>query len=119
MREDLKIIKNVRDRFSGTFERFGTKKNYHGYAISTILLKDIKDKLGKIISDHLWFNHTKGFENLGSLNEGDIVFFDARVTPYIKGYVNNREGIDNREVDYRLSHPTKFIIKRETGIKLF
>ena len=26
---------------------------------------------------------------------------------YVKGYVNNREYIDEREIDYKLSHPTK------------
>lgn len=33
--------------------------------------------------------------------------FDARVKEYEKGYVNYRQGIDERTVDYRLSHPTK------------
>lgn len=80
MRKDLEKIENVRDRFSGTFEKTGTKKNYHGFPVLTVLLKDIKDKSNTIISDHLWFNNTKGFEKLGTLNNGDVVFFDARVT---------------------------------------
>ena len=108
MRKDLEKIENIRDRFSGIFEKFGTKKNYHGYPVETILLKDIKDKSDKIVTDHLWFNKTKGFEKLGALNNGDVIFFDARVTPYVKGYVNYRECVDERQVDYRLSHPTKF-----------
>jgi hypothetical protein len=41
------------------------------------------------------------------LNEGDIIRFDARVTRYWKGYVHRDE--DNRELDYRLSFPSKFI----------
>ena len=61
----------------------------------------------RVVTDHLWFNDTKGFRGLGELIEGDIIQFDARVRPYVKGYVSPRRYIDERELDYRLSHPTK------------
>ena len=52
---------------------------------------------------------TQGFEEL-CLKPGDVVEFDARVTPYLKGYKGNREDEDLPPVerDYRLSYPTKF-----------
>jgi hypothetical protein len=72
------------------------------------LLKDVKDAAtGVIMTDHLWFNLTKGFAALGPLEPGAIVEFDARVKPYQKGCVNWRQGIDERMIDYKLSHPTK------------
>lgn len=108
MRSELKKVNGKRLKFSGLFERYGSKKNWHGYPETTVLLMQIRNELGEIVSDHLWFNLTKGFEALGSLNTGDKIIFEARSKPYTKGYVNYREGIDNREVDYRLSHPTKF-----------
>ena len=112
MRNKLKSINGKRLRFCGTFDRYGTKSNWHGFPETTILLKDIriipKTDKDEIISDHLWFSMTKGFEKLGGLNCGDLISFEARTTPYVKGYVNYREGIDERSTDFRLSHPTKF-----------
>jgi hypothetical protein len=107
MRKELSKIENERSSFIGTFKRYGTKTNYKGFPEKTILLINIKNIEGKVVSDHLWFNFTKQFEKLGELKEGDMVSFDARVKTYIKGYVNFREEIDNRELDYKLSHPTK------------
>jgi hypothetical protein len=110
MRNQLEKIEDVRGSFSGTFKRYGSKTNFKGFPEKTILLVDIKDSRSKVVSDHLWFNFTKQFERLGELKEGDIVAFDARVKPYVKGYVNFREEIDNRELDYKLSHPTKVMV---------
>lgn len=107
MRKQLKMIENQRMVFVGVFERYGTKTNWNGYPENTILLKDVKNSIGKIVSDHLWFSLTKGFQNLEKLEVGDIVQFQARVKPYIKGYVNNINYIDEREIDYKLSHPSK------------
>ncbi len=112
MRTELEKIQGKRGRFYGVFERYGTKTNWKGYPENTVLLKDIKDLKGEIVSDHLWFNLTKGFEKLGEMNHGTVIAFEARVKPYTKGYVNHREGIDNRQTDYRLSHPTKFFISK-------
>ena len=39
----------------------------------------------KILSDHSWFNFTKGFKDLGHLNENDKISFTARVKRYEKG----------------------------------
>jgi hypothetical protein len=117
MRTELKKIQGNRGKFNGIFEKYGSKKNWNGYPETTVLLKEIKDVNGKVVSDHLWFNLTKGFEEIGEINEGDIISFEARVKPYTKGYVNYREGIDDRRTDYRLSHPTKFyIIKNGTNL---
>jgi len=40
-----------------------------------------------------WFNHTKGLEKLGELEEGDLIQFDARVKPCWKGYMCGREEV--------------------------
>jgi hypothetical protein len=107
MRQKLKKINGQREKFIGIFERFGTKINYKGFPESTILLKNIKNLSEKKIADHLWFNYTKQFQKLDNLKQGDIIEFEARVKQYVKGYVNYREWIDNREIDYKLSYPTK------------
>lgn len=107
MRKELEKIEDERLTFIGKFERYGTKTSYR-YTKKTLLLKDIKKvDDNKFMTDHLWFNLTKQFEALGDLGQGDVVQFDARVKEYVKGYVNRREYIDEREIDYKLSHPTK------------
>ena len=102
MRRQLQKINDVRASFSGTYVRSGIKTGWKGRLEATVLLKDVKDKNGKIVTDHLWFNMTMGFASL-TLKEGDIVQFDARVKPYQK--FDREYGI--REIDYKLSHPTK------------
>ena len=102
MRRQLQKINDVRASFSGTYVRSGIKKGWKGRLEATVLLKDVKDMNGKIVTDHLWFNMTMGFASL-TLKEGDIVQFDARVKPYQK--FDREYGI--REIDYKLSHPTK------------
>ena len=107
MRTGLKKIDQVRKKFQGVYHREGRKTNWKGYSETTILLKDIKDESGRIVTDHAWFALTRGFEDLGQLNAGDVIEFEARVTEYRKGYVNRRISVDQRSVDYKLSRPTK------------
>lgn len=109
MRKKLKQIgKEERHTFTGTFVKFGFKNGYMG-PVETLLLVDVKDNKGNIVTDHLWFNKTKGFAKL-ELEEGDIVKFDARVSEYEKGYkgYNYMQRILNPvSKDYRLTYPTK------------
>lgn len=91
--------------FYGVFERYGSKKNYKGNIERTVLLRDIQ-RGGAIITDHIWLRYTKGFDKLRDLNKGDIIQFFARVRIYLKGY----GGFENKEIDYRLSHPTKIML---------
>jgi hypothetical protein len=74
----------------------------------TVLLKDIRDARGEMVTDHLWFNLTKGLAAL-NLRPGDTVRFDARVKPYTKGYQGYRDDVYDRpvEIDYKLDRPTK------------
>ena len=106
MRNNLRDIKEQRKVFIGNFVRYGSKNGYKGLE-KTILLKDIKDGFDKILTNHLWFNFTKGFEQLGELKEGDIIQFTARSKQYEKGYKGYRDIVYKPiEFDYKLSHPT-------------
>jgi len=109
MREELKKINEVRSTFTATFERTGTKSSF-GHPKPTLLFKDVRDHTGKIVAEHLWFNYTKGFMELG-LEAGDVVQFDARVKAYEKGYKGWRDDVWDSpiETDYKLSHPTRLV----------
>ena len=117
MRKNLKKIgTQERHTFTGTFVRYGTRSGYKGME-PTLLLKEIKDKDGKIVTDHLWFALTKGFSKY-ELEEGDVLQFDARVSKYIKGY-KGYDFIKNLECpieeDYKLSYPTKIKLLTHKG----
>ena len=106
MREKLEKLEGVRQSFSGTFVRYG--KSYWGCHLKkTLLFENVQDTSGKVVTDHIWFKDNKGFQKLGTIIQGDRVAFDARVRPYVKGYINYREEIDDRELDYKLNNPTK------------
>ena len=116
MRTALKPLDNLRREFTGTFERFGRKTRFKGYPTVTALLIDIKDSSGKTVTDHIWLNHTKQFQALGDLREGDIIEFHARVREYVKGYCGRRDDVAEENpprIDYKLSHPTQFKIIRK------
>lgn len=113
MRNELAKIEGNRARFEGIFVRFGTKRGYKGYLETTVLLRDVKSiQTGQIMTEHLWFTCGKRLEIL-SLKENDVVRFDARVTPYEKGYKGYRDDgygdFKPIETDYRLSFPTNVV----------
>lgn len=114
MRRALKIIgSKERHVFFGTFARYGTKSGYKGL-LKTVLLIDVENEEGKLITTHLWFNFTKGFEKL-NLQPGDKVKFNGRVKPYVKGYFGRRTDVFAPiEMDYLIEYPTKVsIVKRK------
>lgn len=103
MREELKNIDGDRDTFIGKVERYGGK----GGGKFTVLLTNVtRKKDGRFITDHLWFNLTKGFKSL-RLDPGEFVQFDARSKPYTKGYQGKKELNKPIKDDFKLSHPTR------------
>jgi hypothetical protein len=107
MRENLKEFNEVRIKVYAEVGRYGTKSSF-GYTKETICLVNIKDERGKILCDHLWLTVGKQIKEL-KLVIGDIVYFQARVTKYYKGYKGYRDDVNKPiELDYRLSNPTKF-----------
>src|SRR5690554_2493377 len=77
MREELGVINGERMSFTGTIGRYGGK----GGGKYTILMVDVRHLDGRLATDHVWFNLTKGFKDL-RLQPGERVRFDARVKPY-------------------------------------
>lgn len=116
MRVNLAKHAGFRGGFTGTLERFGTKRAYKGPPLVTVLLCDLKFESGEEACDHLWFTQGKQFAALNA-KPGDVVAFDGRITPYEKGYKGYRDDFDAApvETDYRLSHPNRFRIV--SGVK--
>lgn len=97
MRKELKIIgSKERHVFTATFIRFGFRDGYKGL-VKTILLQDVLLD-GKVVTDHLWFDLTKGFES-ADLLPGDEVEFCARVSIYEKGYKGYRNDVFGRPIE--------------------
>jgi hypothetical protein len=65
MRIALMKIDKKRIKCHRTFKNTGTKIGWQGEILPTVLLNDIRDEQGNILTDHLWFNLTKQFEKLG------------------------------------------------------
>ena|SRR5687768_8356115 len=114
MRKNLEDKVGQRKKFKAVVTRFGKKVNYNGYTDTTILLTGIVDsETNIVVTDHHWFAYTKGFEK-AHLKEGDTVEFEARVKMYKKGYVNRKLSINNRQSDYKLSHPTNIRVTKNS-----
>ncbi len=99
MRDGLVKLEDQRFKFKATVDGFGVK-NYKQHETTTICLINIV-RNGKLVTDHIWVNLTKGFEKL-KLKIGDFIQFEARVKGYWKGYYHD-------ERDLKLSHPSKIL----------
>lgn len=116
MRTQLaKLGADTRFTFKGQFARYGFKRSVdrggNEHYAPTILLKDLMvhlDNTWQPVTDHLWFNLTKGFQKLGLLNTEDMVQLDGRVSDYYKGYFT-----DAKQHDLKLSYPTKIKLLNE------
>jgi hypothetical protein len=104
-----------RGRYTGIFVRFGKKRAFKGHKpfLTTVLIVDVTNNEGKLVTDHLWFNFTKRIRQLwenNDLKSGTILEFDGRVVPYTKRIRDgNGDYIESEiTVDYKLSHPTQF-----------
>lgn len=102
MRDRLRQINGMRARFRAIVGGFGERTS-KGHPKPMILLKDVRNLRGDLMTDHVWFDHRKWVDVLG-LKEGDEIEFDARVGPYWKGYIDKVR-------DYKLNHPSR-IVKR-------
>ncbi len=94
----------------GTFEKYGFKFKDRGkiHVAATLLLVNVTDEDDQLLTDHLWFNLTKGFRNLHILQKGDQISFYGRVKPYLKGYQGHVMGIPRSQtVDYKVNYPTR------------
>jgi len=107
MRRALKPLEGVRTTFRGTVAQFGMKTGYTGRDLPILMLKDVMDSAGNLVTEHLWFMVGKQLAAL-NLQIGDVISFHARVTAYEKEYKGYREDVCKPiEIDYRLSNPTK------------
>ena len=106
VRKALGVNEGKRGLYIWKFDRTGSKSGYKG-RLDTVLLKDIKDETGHIVTDHQWFNMTKGFKQ-ADLKHGDLVKFRATVKKSPKGYRGRREDVFDKPIiaDYYLSRPT-------------
>lgn len=109
MREVLKALAGRRFRVFGIVSRFGKKKAFKGPDLDTVCVEWVRDKVGNLLTDHVWIQVGSQIKSL-CLKPGDKVSFSARSTPYMKGYKGRRsDSYKSPELDYRLSHCTKFL----------
>lgn len=106
-----KLGTDQRFHFYGEFKKYGFKYTdyYKKHAVPTILLLNIKllsNDNTIFITDHLWFNLTKGFKQLGLLHVGDKISFNGRVDSYTKGYLRT-------DKDYDIVRPTKIKLEEQ------
>ncbi|MCT2909077.1 hypothetical protein EFT87_10460 [Schleiferilactobacillus harbinensis] len=96
MRDNLQAMgAEQRHTFTATFERTGYKTTdvrYATYYQPTLLVNDVTDEQGKVLTDHLWFNYTLGFQKLGHWKRviGCNLMAESRLIPRgIKGGMLN------------------------------
>ncbi len=106
MREALAARDNERFRIRAAVSRRGKRR--------TILLVDGVDaSSGESLFDHLWMKIGKWARvpegnDWRAIRSGDVIEFDARTGPYVKGYFGTRKGIEKPPaLDWKMFRPTK------------
>jgi hypothetical protein len=78
-----------------------------------LLLKDIKDETGQIVTDYQWFNLAKGF-SIANLFPGDIVEFSGKVKKNTLGKKKLFNGsYSSVKDDFKITFPSK--VRKITG----
>ena len=93
----LQLGSQKRYNFTAEYARCGYKVTYRrgldrDKLAPTIMFKNVKIN-NNLVTDHLWFNYTKGFAELGKLIVGDVISFNARVASYKKIIVHITHGM--------------------------
>lgn len=99
MRDELAKRNGLRGLWKATVGGFNERLS-HGYVKRMILLVDVRDETGQVVTDHVHFNLEQCWRRF---EPGDVVQFEARVDSYWKGYA------DDRRRDYKLSRPTNIV----------
>lgn len=107
MRTKLQALQGKRTKFTAIFGGYSTYRK-RGVVGESILLRNLRDMSGTLLTAHVWINYTVDFDAAGTFQEGDIVEFTATVDEYLHGY--RGEKIDDRlarppTIDYRLKYP--------------
>lgn len=113
-----KLGSDSRFTFQGQFARYGykraTDRRGNEHYMPTLLLTNLQVQDGdrfNLVTDHLWFNLTKGFQELGLLNTDDVVQLNGRVNDYYKGYFTSP-----KQHDIKLSYPSKIKLVNQRDI---
>lgn len=93
-----------RHTFIAEFSRLGMKDGIDG---ETILFLNVRHKGSKkVLTDHLWMNYCKAFQDV-PFSSGDIIQFDGRLRAYYKGYLKN-------EIDVKIAYPTNVKVVKKS-----
>lgn len=116
MRHELAQLAGSRQRFRGTFGRYGIRPKFNPEPVRTLVLCDVQDDDGIVLVDHLWFTCGRRFAELGELEPGTVLEFDARVMEYLRqpyrGRPERRKSEAKPVRDFRLSYPTRIEVYR-------
>ena len=107
MRQGFLFLLTALATFSQTSDISGSRIRPHLKFLASDLLegRSVGTRGGELAASYI----AAQFEAAG-LKEGASVEFEARIKEYKKGYVNKRIGVNQRKIDYKLSHPTKIKI---------
>lgn len=107
MRNELRAYEGQRMVFTGVVCRIGSRRPFRGSRkkLSTILLRDVKNEEGEIITDHIWLDLTPPFVVVHP-RYGDIIKFTGVVESYVRGIssIHNFYNTGKMSLDYTIHH---------------
>lgn len=115
MRNELKNYVNKDNTFSAVVVRIGTRKSRKtGKLLATMLVRQLKDVQGNLITDHMWLDIVPELAKLHPLY-GDIIEFNGTTEFYIKGSCNRRKYYNTGRmyVDYQIKQLHDFKVVGE------
>ncbi len=118
MRKELKkIMPTGRQIFTAVVGRIGVKNNYHGFPEETLILHNLKNTEGKILTDHIWVNKSKNttilFDIASQGLTNQIVTFSGRVMKYTKTDIYDGMNFRSKRIDYSIGYIKDILVHFE------
>lgn len=113
MRQELKNMCGEKHTFTGVVTRIGSRRPYNGSRknLSTMLLREVRNSKGELVSDHLWLDLVPPFVAVHP-SYGAIIQFEGVVESYIRGFSSRKRHYNTGKMslDFTIKHIDKVSI---------
>lgn len=97
-----------RQIFTAVIGRIRIKNNYYGLPEETLMLHNLKNVEGQILTDHIWINKSKNtailFDIASQGLKNQIVNFSGRITQYSKTDIYDGMNFHSKKIDYKIGY---------------
>ncbi len=118
MKKELKkIMPTARQIFTAVIGRIIIKNTYHGFPEETLILRNLKNTEGQILTDHILINKSKStailFDIASQGLTNQIVTFSGKIMKYTKTDIYDGMNFRSKRIDYSIGYIKDILVHFE------